>query len=608
MTTTITAGRSMLLGGPLKAPRRQRRLVTAVALLLFACVALHPSIASAWIFTEHARISQRGIRGATLRSPGAADVLRAVETELGVCPAETTRRDCPTLAALPALAGDHSCSPSDLRSILTEWRADQGGHWLGNMLEVTADIDRDLAVAGQDAEERDRIRRQLNMDLQTADRDYLARALVDYSHFQLAREGHERNLAEYVKFSSAAGTEANATASYVNYHMVALRLALDSVGATNRNELLVKMFVAEAFALHFLEDSFSAGHVVGHWGSTALRLGTHDHYSRSGVETTHWSSATQPVVVHGDSYMSTMDEAYAARAVSESLAQVLGAATGTIPRSALPPSWSAFGVDEYDTCRERNVPLGLEGFCTAPTFLDVLRYEPVPTPHTPALPRFQAEQGFFFGVAGRFGLGYQSRGDAWTPQLGATLRVGYGAAAIVDDALNGQGFVDFGAAAEYRSRGGAESLSLTGWSVHARAPGYLTLVDGGILLFLAGTLQGDCPGCLRAATAAGRGGLFRIWKSHRFPIGNGQWQISALREGTLNVFTNERDGLLSASRFEIFAPVLTARWVVPISGDSLSQSTDAYLSIGPVASLANPLAFTSGGVLATFTVSARLFP
>ena len=46
------------------------------------------------------------------------------------------------------------------------------------------------------------------------------------------------------------------------------------------------MLADEAFALHFLEDGFSAGHVAGIWGNAALRKGTHDYYDEHGLEVT----------------------------------------------------------------------------------------------------------------------------------------------------------------------------------------------------------------------------------------------------------------------------------------------------------------------------------
>jgi hypothetical protein len=47
---------------------------------------------------------------------------------------------------------------------------------------------------------------------------------------------------------------------------------------TAHADVIRAAFADEAFALHFLEDSFAAGHVAGNWGSTAGK-GTHAYYS-----------------------------------------------------------------------------------------------------------------------------------------------------------------------------------------------------------------------------------------------------------------------------------------------------------------------------------------
>jgi len=50
-------------------------------------------------------------------------------------------------------------------------------------------------------------------------------------------------------------------------------------------------FADEAFALHFLEDTYAAGHVAGTWGDASQRKGTHDFYNANGLEVRTWDNA-----------------------------------------------------------------------------------------------------------------------------------------------------------------------------------------------------------------------------------------------------------------------------------------------------------------------------
>ena len=72
---------------------------------------------------------------------------------------------------------------------------------------------------------------------------------------------------------------------------------------TCRPAFVLAMLADEAFALHFLEDTFAAGHVSGTWGSTSQRKGTHDFYNANGLEVQTWSEQAESLVIMGDAHL-----------------------------------------------------------------------------------------------------------------------------------------------------------------------------------------------------------------------------------------------------------------------------------------------------------------
>ncbi len=88
------------------------------------------------------------------------------------------------------------------------------------------------------------------------------------------------------------------------------------------------MLADEAFALHFLEDTFAAGHVAGTWGDVSQRKGTHDYYNEAGLEVFTWKGGSDSMVLMGDAHMRPEDAERAAGAVRTSLEQVIDHATG----------------------------------------------------------------------------------------------------------------------------------------------------------------------------------------------------------------------------------------------------------------------------------------
>lgn len=581
--------------------------VVAMLECLTAIVA-SPRAASAWIFPEHTRITQRAVAGLERAStdPEIRAALAQVEAALGLCRSTSDApTGCVSLAALPSLAGDHSCTPLQLRGYVERARSSEP--WVLGVLAVAATTDAKLRAAGGDAHAREDARRQMHVSLQAEDERYVARALVDYSHFQLPRQyGDGGDLAAYLDYALASARQANATAAYVNYHVVAVRLAdAARTAATpgSRTEYLVRAVLAESFALHFLEDTFSSGHFVGHWGDEATRLGTHDFYSHRGVEAARWASPAAAFVAHGDAFLTDDEEAAAATAVFLSLSQVVRAATdAAVAAEILAQFQGVLGVEQYDSCGEETAAPTLGVAARSDALREVLSFQPIPAAEYPPLLRVRAEEGFFFGAAAAVEGGFMAVEKLVDARMRASIRAGFGAAGIVSDPMNAQAFLDGGVFGEYLAS--SPSVDVIGVTVRVRAPGYLVFVDGAIAILLAQATKSDarCPFCLNWAAAAAAGGAGRLWKSRHLSDST-TWQLSLLRDGTLNVFRRD-----AQYRTELFAPLVSLRSALPIAGDAWSQSSEIYVDVGPSAAWSSEHPTVFPGAYLSLSTTTRVFP
>jgi hypothetical protein len=602
------------------------RFGTMLALGLFIVTFARP--AKAWIFSEHARITRSAIAKINDRaSDDAKEVLLESARALGLCAAyDCSSKGCPveamTLEVLPALAGDHSCNTAELRTFIEEAQTKRGS-WVRSVLTVAQRADARLLAlrGGGDVRTREDIRRRLNVELQLVDADYVKRARLDGSHFQIAREPGPLDLGAYLKFVFDPSRDPNATAAYASYHVVALRLAAAAQPLSPgpaRSELLRRALLAEVFAVHFLEDAFASGHFVGHWGSDATRLGTHDQYS-TGIEALRWSlvepgrARDAPYVAHGDAFLQPAEEGIVGDAVAKSMLQMLDVASNAEVAAHVDGIvHGAFGNEAWDTCQDRTAPPGLLALADPGPVRDVLADEPIPSPRVPPLQRFRSERGVFLGVS--------AAGDAGVPTLyafgpsggdrgavgrfRAVGRIGYGARGLVDDSLNSQAFFDFGFTSTFVDATSADrGYAVTGYTMRLRAPGYLSAADGLVAIALAEITK--LPPFIAWAAKAGGGGLGGFWRSrHLFWKLDGQ--ISILRDVTLNRYPNEE--LRGQFRTELLGPLFTARSSIPITGDHWAQSTDLYLDIGPSATWSSLHPSAVLGAYLSFSASNRVFP
>jgi hypothetical protein len=402
-----------------------------VGCLALAAIVFTPSVARAWLFEEHANIGRLALDAlpadaaatfarlwsASRRGDAAAEALCP---QGAADPTHDRTWTCVDFGALPAVAGDHSCSPSDL------WKTVTRAKWFGDVYANVAETERLLHARGATTRTKLDAWHQGNLNLQQVDPDYLTRAKGNNAHFVLARD-REDDLSVFFARVASPGAPRNATEAYAAYHLAALaaaaELAATGEAAADYPTRAVRVLSTEAFALHFLEDSFSAGHFVGMSArpltdeSLPERAGTHDYYCERGLDARTWDRTTS-YAAHGDAFQTDLclessvppaadqlvevcgahrqtavgraasDLAVAAAAVAASLQQVLEVAAG---RVALDPSvgTGAGALDSVDVCSEPSVGLA-EGVAVqraVRVLCPVLARTPEPYRVDPALPQ-----------------------------------------------------------------------------------------------------------------------------------------------------------------------------------------------------------------------------
>lgn len=599
--------------------------------------------AEAFLFPEHSRITQLVLEELAVDAE-LGPFVRDLVTRPELCPrdGDMNEWDCLRLVAdLVALAADHSCSPDELAGLVRDSnRAHEHhrDHWLWHVRRVgwegdallngdNAEARRRLKVIDietdgpafadarvyrndrrsvDQAEDRAFYRRRVNLHFQDVDANYQSRAVVDGGHFQLSREFGRIDLVTYLRQAFAPAAETNATALYATYHVLAMRLAA-SPDARDRERALM----AELFAQHFLQDSFAAGHLVGHravdtWlllKSEGVRMGTHDHYSDEGLEVVRWCDLGSPYVAHGDGMMKPTDLGYASIAAKASLREVLVVLRD--PAKARPERFATVPASlssAYDSCTEEHPFPGLLALAIEDGPLnDVLSLEPVPSPLVPEPPRFRAEAGLFFGGSAALdGGGATVEGAVGRARAG--FRGGVGLNGLTIDPMNSIAFAEVGVVAlgtNVGSRGRADA----GITFRMRAPGLVTLVDGALVLALLGA-GARAPWLIGLGSKAGSGGLVPfVWQSHHI---TGSWnlQVSALRDAAFNLYFRDA----GRYRWEFQAPLVTLRTANPIAGISWAQSNDFWMDAGFSAGRSTEAPDGSFGFYLALSASARSFP
>ena len=323
--------------------------------------------------------------------------------------------DCIDFAAWTAISGDHSCSARDMLGTVLN------APWIVPVAQVSAHLKSQLA-ASKRRDQRVNAVRKSDISLQRTDPEYVTRAASNNAHFLLAHPRVDIPTEEYAKLALGPSAELNALAAYIWYHLRALVKA-EQVSAngssTKRADLIRAALADEAFADHFLEDSFAAGHVTGNWGNSAVRKGTHDYYSEHGVSLVNWDG--HPFVALGDAYMRREDADRAASAVSASLAQLLDAFAGKNIVQALEES-SPAQPDDFDVCRQTRFPATVGTRADIQSVVPIVSMTPVPTlsEGVGSLPRFRSRLGRFIGLSSAVRGSVLTRGFASTQSDAST--------------------------------------------------------------------------------------------------------------------------------------------------------------------------------------------
>ncbi|WER49025.1 hypothetical protein CupriaWKF_17760 [Cupriavidus sp. WKF15] len=289
----------------------------------------------------------------------------------------------------------------------------------------------------------------------------------------------------------------------------------------------------EAFALHFLEDAYAAGHIAGSWGDASQRQGTHDYYNQNGLEVFTWSNGGQSVVLMGDANLRPEDASVAATAVRRSLEQVLDAATGSGNAFAYTPDAVA-ELNNFDICRNKTLPDRAPGTGPRPEdvrfFEATLRETPVPGlgPGLGAMPRFRSEVGPFIGLAGSIDARWVDGGfvasQGWGGFVGGldlSVRAGFGLDGVMGEAGDGLVYASvgfrtdspssnrFGAQVASGGNLGAAIPARSGLALRLRMPFYVVPGD---LLLLAPLYLVNPSAYTQVAVRAANGGLIP-WES-----------------------------------------------------------------------------------------------
>jgi hypothetical protein len=498
----------------------------------------------AWVYPEHRQIALIAIQQL---SPEYRAILEKIWTEARrghesrltasvIDPVQGLKPAQIDYAAWFGISGDHSCSPENLLYNILQTR------WILEVADISAQLKIDLENSRTSSQYSNAIR-ESDIRLQRADFEYATRAGSNNVHFLLARQNAKITIDEYLTACYSAGAVLNAFGAYALFHtsamMKAARYAKGNLNTEQQSALILAALADEAFAQHFLEDGFAAGHIAGTRGTTAVRKGTHDYYNEEGLEVVTWNG--KKMVLMGDAYMRPQDARIAATSVRSSLIQFLDAANGKIPVDNTSEDMSSLNqADSFNICNNNLIP---SGKAETKYLAEILADMPVPglASGKGELPRFRAEIGKFFGVSTSVngavlfsGYAKQQTQNGFVPGLEADFRYGFGLDGVLNQAGDGLVFLQVGYRLDgsssnqyYHSGGSDPSNTLTAaipgrsaFNVRMRLPFYIIPGD---LMLAAPVLLFTSPKTLtRMATAAANGGYIPWQSAFATPVGRFQ--------------------------------------------------------------------------------------
>jgi hypothetical protein len=410
----------------------------------------------AWVYPEHSDIALIAIQNLSPEYRNVLDALwaearKGYEFRLTEAVIDATQSTNPTqldFASWPAIAGDHSCSAANMLHNVLET------DWILKVADITAQLKLDIANA-KDRGERINALRKSDLKLQSADPEYATRAGSNNVHFLLPLANISVGIKEYLYQCLSPETELNAIGIYMWFHSRAL-LKISKINSVNitakeRSKIILSALADEAFALHFLQDVFAAGHVAGTRGDASQRKGTHDYYNEMGLKVSTWEG--KPMVLTGDAWMRPQDSEEAAVAIRLSLEQLLNAATNKTKLISQLSDFNLYVPEDYNVCTNNYMPKIKMGTEFVEVLIPIVMETPIPglIQGLGEFPRFRAEVGPFIGfspaargslVFGGFGLDQKTAGIIGGLEF--AVRLGIGLDGVLNESGDGLAFIDFG--------------------------------------------------------------------------------------------------------------------------------------------------------------------
>jgi hypothetical protein len=411
-----------------------------------------------WLYPEHRAITMIAIYDLEPLQRKQLDQLWTTarighESRLSESPADSMLGEDPKYidyAAWPAISGDHSCSSHKLLQNVLETV------WIIEVADVAARLERRLKQVGWERHMRMNVVRDSDIELQEADLAYATRAGSNNVHFLMARPKPDTDESEYLKECLMPGSELNAIGAYTWFHLSALLKAKEytrgDLTPDEKSRLALAILADEAFALHFIEDTFASGHVAGTWGDVSMRKGTHDYYNEKGLDITTWDG--ESMVLLGDAWMRREDADRAARVVRLSIEQILQVLSTDYSDIEFATFEKIYTVpDTFNVCKENYMKPRDIDVKMMYTVVDILEKTPQPglAEGLGELPRFRAELGPFVGFMAGF-RGSSNSGGFLKEQskvgvsgsLEIAVRLGIGLEGVMNESGDGLAFIDLG--------------------------------------------------------------------------------------------------------------------------------------------------------------------
>ncbi len=497
-----------------KGPNLPLRALALIACLLAA--ALMPALA--WVFPEHRDIAEMAVMELTPDQRAQLDKLwekarTGHETRLCASVADSTqglKPTCVDFVSWTAIAGDHSCSAQEMLNTVLD------SSWILGVERVAAKLKEQLAAATRRDQKLNAVQIS-NILFERVDPEYSTRATSNDAHFLLARPDVAMEALEYARLALGPHADLNSLATYLWFHMRALGTAELAVRAGNgelQADAVRAALADEAFALHFIEDSFAAGHVAGNWGSSAVRLGTHDYYSEHGLALSTWSG--KHFVAMGDAYMTPEDQRRAALAVHDSLVQLLDAFAGKFTLHST-EGIDATQPDGFDVCHEQHFTASAGANEDIRAVAPILGETPMPAlgAGLGSLPRFRAELGPFiglsaavFGGALQRGFGPTQTSPSGTGGLETAFRAGLGLEGVLNESSDGLVFAEVGLREDRHAGGVGTVPGRSAWTVRLRMPFWI--VPGDLLVAVPALAFTSRRALTKVAVESANGGLIPI--------------------------------------------------------------------------------------------------